>query len=778
MSDISAQETQKIALTPLPQKKKNALATGIRKQFRSKRVRPVLQMAKTECGLASLAMILNYYGHRTLLSDLRLQFGVSRDGASVLGIVKAARACGLRVKTFSLQHNDFSRIPLPAIAHWEFNHFVVVERWSHKHVDIVDPAYGKRRLSYEDFDLSFTGIIVTLEPGAQFRRRAKSSAVSLRTYIKQTIKQSPHAMLQILMASIFLQSMGLISPILSKVIMDQILPGKMTNAMTILALGMVILLLSQGVITLLREWVLVYLRARLDMQMMTDFLKHLLSLPYSYFQQRSSGDLLTRVNSNNVIRDVLSNQLIATLLDSGLVTAYLLILLWQSPPFAIVTIVIGLLQMIVTLTTYRPIMNLTNRELAAQGKSQGYVAEALNGIASIKAAGAENRALEHWTSLFFDQLNISIRRGYLTAAISTIMSLLGMFAPLALLWVGAIQVLNGHLSIGSMLALIALAGSFLSPLSSMVGRIQQLQTVHAHLDRLADVTAAKPEQDQQLVQVPPRLSGNVQLENVNFQYDPNSPKVLHDIKLTVNAGQKIAIVGRTGSGKSTLGKLLLGLYIPTSGSIYYDGIPLQHMQYQAVRRQFGVVMQDAMIFSGTMHYNIALNNPDMSKEQVMQAAQIAGIHEDIMRMPMGYDTFVGESGSALSGGQRQRLAIARAVANNPSILLLDEATSSLDVLTEQHVSQHLQQMACTQIIIAHRLSTIRNADVILVLDQGHIVELGAHDELVEQNGYYAKLVQQQLMDDEKDPIDMGTIPPSNNNSWKPPLYRLKIRQLG
>jgi ABC-type bacteriocin/lantibiotic exporter with double-glycine peptidase domain len=504
------------------------------------------------------------------------------------------------------------------------------------------------------------------------------------------------------------------------------------------------ILLSQGITTLLREWLLVYLRARIDIHIMLGFFEHLLSLPYGFFQQRSNGDLLARMGSNTVIRDMLSNQMISTFLDSTMVVTYLLILLWQSLPFGLLTLAVGSLQVFVLLITYRPVCELANRELASQGKSQGYMSEALTGIATIKAAGAEDRAHDRWSNLFFDQLNFSVRHGYLSAVISTVMMLLRSFAPLALLWIGAVQVLQGSLSAGSMVALNVLATSFLAPLASLVSGGQQLQLVHAHLERMADIITAEPEQDVQKVLLPPKLAGHIYLENVGFQYGPDVPKVLHSINLTIEPGQKVAIVGKTGSGKSTLGKLLLGLYIPTEGSIYYDGIPLASLHYQEVRRQFGVVLQDAAIFSGTALHNITFNDPQMNREDAIKAAQAAAIHNDIMNMPMGYETYVAEGGSALSGGQRQRLALARALAHNPSILLLDEATSSLDVITEQTVAQNLQALPCTQIIIAHRLSTVRNADVILVLDEGTIVERGTHEELLRLNGYYTALVQQQL----------------------------------
>jgi ATP-binding cassette subfamily B protein len=744
------QATKKMPiLSPQPQKARQpplarlrVLATSVGRR----RVRPLLQMTEVECGLTCLAMVLAYYGRKVSVSDLRLQFGTGRDGASALNIVKAARHYGLRVRALSLQHSEFRHMTLPAIVHWEFNHFVVVERWTPKWVDIVDPATGRRRLTAQEFDTAFTGIVVTLEPGANFQRRSASSAITLRSYIIETLKRTPGAMLQVLLASIFLQIFGLVLPLLTKVVVDQILPLKIVGIMNILAIAMILVLCSQGVTTLVREWVLVYLRTRIDIQMMLGFFEHLFSLPYTFFQQRSTGDLLTRMGSNNIIRDAVSSQLIGTLLDGTMVILYLFILFWLSLPFTILTLVVGLLQILIVISTAAPMNDLMKRELAAQGKSQGYMAEALAGVATIKAAGAEHQALERWSNLFFEQLNISIRRSYISSVIGVVMGMLRSFSPLALLWIGALQVLNNTMTIGTMLALTALASVFLDSLGMVVGRMQQLQLVNANVERLVDITTAEPEQYRDKVQVPPRLKGQIRLENVFFRYSVDSAEVLRNITMTIPAGQKIAIVGRTGSGKSTLGKLLLGLYPPTKGTIYYDELPLQHLQYQEVRRQFGVVLQDTTIFSGTLLQNITLNNPMMPKERAIQAAEVAAIHDDVMKMPMGYETFIGEGGCSLSGGQRQRIAIARAVAHSPSVLLLDEATSNLDVITEQRVTEHLDSFACTQIIIAHRLSTIRKADLILVLDQGTIVEQGNHDELLQNNGYYARLVQQQLME--------------------------------
>jgi ATP-binding cassette subfamily B protein len=709
-----------------------------------KRVPPVTQMSEVECGAACLAMILQYYGRKTSVSEIRDRCGIGRDGLSALAIVKAARQYGLRVRAVSLPNTDFRYVTLPAIIHWEFNHFIVVERWSPRYVDVVDPALGRRRLTAEEFDEGFTGVVIMLEPGVQFVRHTHLPRMSIISYITEYFKQNPSSFLQIIAASLILQAFGLGLPLLTKVVVDQIIPLQMGNILPYLAIGFMILVLAQTATTLLRSFLLIHLKTRLDIQMTTGFIEHMLTLPYRYFLQRSTGDILTRIASNTVIRDLVSTQLVSTLLDGSLVIIYFAVLMAVSPLFGFMILIFGLIEVGLLIGSTDPIRRLASRELEAAGKSQGYTAEMLTGIATLKAAGAEQRAFQQWTNLYFNQLNTSVRQDYVTTIIGTIIGTLRMLSPFAILWLGTYMILAHTMDLGTLFALNALAGAFLSPLSSLASSGQKLQVVHSHLERIGDVLEADSEQDILRVQQPPRLTGRITLDHVSFQYDPNSPKVLHDINLQIEPGQKVAIVGRTGSGKSTLGKILLGLCLPTEGTILYDNIPLNYLNYQAVRSQMGVVMQESRIFSGTIRYNISFNDPDMSMERVIKAAQAAALHDDIMQMPMGYETFVAEGGSALSGGQNQRLAIARALANNPSILLLDEATSALDVVTERVVEQHLRETACTQIIIAHRLSTIRNADVILVLDEGRIVERGTHDELMRRNGFYVWLIQNQL----------------------------------
>jgi ABC-type bacteriocin/lantibiotic exporter with double-glycine peptidase domain len=401
---------------------------------------------------------------------------------------------------------------------------------------------------------------------------------------------------------------------------------------------------------------------------------------------------------------------------------------------------LGLLQVAVLLLARRRNQHLMSESLQVEAKSQSYTFELLAGIETLKAAGAERRAAEHWERLFVDQVNVAMRRGRLEASVTAVMATFQLAAPLAILVYGGFQVIDGSLSLGTMLAAAALAAGFLEPLATLVETGFKLQLLRSYMERINEVLDEPREQEGQEVATAPRLSGRVRAEGVSFSYGPLAPVVVKDVSLEVQPGRLLGVVGRTGSGKSTLAHLLLGMYPPTSGRIFFDGCDLAELDLKSLRRQIGIVTQRPYLFGASIRQNIALSNPAMPLEEVVVAAKLACIHDEIVAMPMGYETHLVDGGASLSGGQQQRIALARALAHRPTILLLDEATSDLDGVTERTVHRNLSALGCTRIVIAHRLSTIVDADLILVMEDGRIVQQGMHEELMELAGPYRQQV--------------------------------------
>jgi len=700
------------------------------------------QLGADDCGPTCLAMVLAAHGVHDAASECRELCNAGRDGTRLRTLIAAADRFGIAARAHRVQPERFDSVPLPAIAHWQHRHFVVVERWDSRRLTIVDPASGRRTLSPDEFIASFAGTVLTLEPRDDAVRRPRSRVPLWVWYLAAMFRDQPAqlALAQIVVASLLLQGAALAGPLFTKLVVDagtrqaSVSLGLMAAAMSVVVLG-------RSVTTFVRSLVMTRLQARLDAHLTQGFFEHLLALPYSFFQGKTSGDLLMRLSSNTMIREILTTQLLSFVLDGPLSALFVLIMFVVSPPLAMLAAALALGQAALAIASLRPLRDLAQRTVVATTDEQSCLVELMKGIAYIKASAGEQRAYDRWVALFRRQLGVAVERGYLAAKVEFALGFARTASPLVLLWFGAYLVARGSMPLGTMLALTALATSFLAPVTSLVQSTQQLQLLDAYVERLADVLDADRERrpDVSPRARATRLAGRIDVRGLSYRFSTDGPPVVDDVSFSVTPGQKLGIVGPTGSGKSTILMLLLGLYQPTAGEVLYDGIPLSELDPRDVRRWCGVVLQDSAAFAGSLKSNILLNTPAASAEQIDAAAEIAGLTNEIRRLHMAYETRVAEGGSNLSGGQRQRLAIARAIAPRPSILLLDEASSHLDVAAEAELNAHLERLRCTRIVIAHRLSAIRTADQILVLRHGRVVEHGTHPQLLCARGMYAEL---------------------------------------
>jgi ABC-type bacteriocin/lantibiotic exporter with double-glycine peptidase domain len=709
-----------------------------------RRIPVVRQTAQTDCAAACLTMVLAYHGKGVRLDDVRRLLGIGRDGADALTLVKGARFHGLRARGVKVPNvEDLRFLERGSVLHWGFHHYVVFERMDGRRVRIVDPGGGRRTVTLDELGKSFTGVALVFEPGPDFVRAAAPSRQGAMRYVRELVGQSA-LLRRILALSLVLRLLALATPLLTGLIVDRVVPGRDHSLLTVLGLALATIAAFDFASALVRAHLMLHLRTRLDAKITLDFVEHLISLPYAFFHQRSAGDLMMRLNSNTTIREILTAGTLTGLLDGALACLYLIFLFGANSTLALLVLGLGVLRVLLFLGTRHRQAELMSKTLQVQARSRNYQVQMLAGIETLKALGAEQQAVDRWSNLFADELNVSLARGRLDAFFEAGISTLTTASPFVILLFGASAVMAGNLTLGTMLAVSALAIGFLTPLTSLVSTAVQLQLLSSYLERMEDVLEAEPEQKKEQVTAAPALSGRITLEDVSFRYTPMRPFAVHGVSLEIEPGSFVALVGSSGAGKSTLAMLLTGLYRPTSGRVLYDGLDLEGLDRTTLRRQLGIVLQQPYLFAESIRNNIAIGDEELPLQRIVEAATKAHIHDFIQTLPLGYESPLADGGSSLSGGQRQRLALARALVRRPSILLLDEATSHLDAESEREVLQELEGLRATRLVIAHRLSTVVRADKIVVMENGEIVEEGRHEELVSRGGRYAELVRAQL----------------------------------
>lgn len=732
-------------------------------RLRPHRTRTVIQMEAVECGAACLGAILGYYGRFVPLEELRVACGSSRDGVTAKNLLRAAREYGLEAYGMRCELAGLAEVPMPCVLFWNFNHFVVLEGIDAGVVYLNDPASGPRATTMAELDESFTGIALVLYPGPAFRRAGAEPA--LVPALRQRLRGAGDAVAFAVLAGLALVVPGLVLPAFTRVFLDQVLVQQMRSWVGPLLAGMVLAAVLRAASTWLREYVLRRLGLRLALRDSQRFLRHLLRLPMAFYQQRTPGDLAARVALNDRIAQLLTGRVAAAAIDVALLACYVGLMLlydWQITLLSVAVVGTNLLLMRV-ITRRR--VDASRRLLQEQGRYQGALMGGLMTIETVKATSREADLFAAFAGHQARLANTSQELARQSLALSLVPGLLATVGAALVLALGGLHVMAGTLTLGTLVALQSLQASLFEPVRNLVTLGAQLQEAVGEIGRLDDVlqhpvdpvmgaapapavtftSSATPitvTRSSVTAQQPSRLlTGRVELRGVTFGYSRLAPPLISDFNLTLAPGARVALVGASGSGKSTVGKLLCRLYEPWDGEILFDGVPAHTIDRDVFSASVAFVDQELQLFSGTIRESITLWDPTIPDAQVVQAAKDAQVHDVIMARPGGYDAFLAEGGANLSGGQRQRLDLARALAGSPRLLVLDEATSALDTVTEAAIDRALRRRGCTCLIVAHRLSTVRDCDEILVLDQGVVVQRGTHDALIrEREGHYVRLL--------------------------------------
>ena len=718
-----------------------------KKAKRARKIDFIMQIDEMDCGAASLAMICRHFGRKVSLARIRQLCHTATDGTSLKALVRAATELGLAARALKVSLRNLPMIPLPAIVHWEGNHWLVLYDVAGQFVRVADPELGLRKLPRREFETKWTGYAALFDYTPAFEQAPESKPTL--AWVFPFLARFKVILLQVLGLAVAVSFLQLLFPVFTQMVVDKVIVENDLGLLKMILLGMLAALVFVQLFTLAQEYLLAFVAVRIDTAVLDFLSRKLLSLPMSYFNSRRTGDIQRRLEGATQVRQFAVQQGVGALLAGVFLVGAIILMAMYSPLLtlaflATTPLYVGL--MILSVKVLRPLYHGVEE---SQGKYSSHQIDAIKGIEAVKAAAAESTFRDAMLNEFLSMSQKLFKATFIVMSWDSVLQTVGLLSTAIFLWVGATQVIHGQLTVGGFVAFSSLTAMAYAGIVRALGVWDNMQLASVLLNRLNDIFEQEPEQgrDRSLLLPVHSLEGRIELRGVSFKYGgPESPDILKNITLELPPGRMIGLVGRSGSGKTTLVKLIAGLFEPTQGAIYFDNVDLKTLNYRDVRQHIGIVLQENHMFSDTIARNISFGDPEPDLDRVLAAAQAAAAHELIMRLPLGYETKIGESGLLLSGGQKQRIAIARAIYNDPPVLIFDEATSALDTESERQIQENLGRLVAgrTTIVIAHRLSTIREAHSIMVLEQGSIAETGSHDELMAHRGLYYYLASQQL----------------------------------
>ncbi len=735
----------------------------IPKQARPVKTPSVLQMEGVECGAASLSIILGYYGKFVPLEKLRIVCGVSRDGLKATNILKAARTFGLKAKGYAKSIEKLKQLEVPAIIFWNFNHFLVLEGFTKNKVYLNDPAQGRYHVSYQEFDDAFTGVVMTFEPEEQFEKGNEKKG--LMSSLSTRISHSKISIVYIILASLFLVIPGLVIPSFTKIFIDKYLINGISGFVMPLLLIMGAILTINAALVYLQQYYLLRLETKLALTTSSKFLWHIFHLPIAFFTQRYSSEIGSRVSLNDKVARLLSGDLANAALNVIVVVFYALLMFSYDVILTLIGIFMATLNILALQYVSRARKDGNRRMINENGKLLGTTTSGISMIETLKASGRESDFFTTWTGYLAKVMNAQQELGWLTIRLNIIPPLLMSLTTTMIMGFGAMRVMDGQMTLGMLVAFLYLMNNFMRPVNQLVSVGSMLQETEGDMGRIDDVLNYETSEEFKVEQAVDelletqetpssealhaminkapmldKLTGYIEIKNMTFGYNTTMPALIENFDLKLKPGSRVALVGGSGSGKSTVAKLVSGLYKPWEGDILFDGKQRSEIPRYILTESIAVIDQEVLMFKGTIQENISFWNHKATENNIIQSARDAAIHDVISSRSNAYESEVMERGANFSGGQRQRLEIARALATNPSILVMDEATSALDPKSEKTVMDNIKKRGCTCLIVAHRLSTILDCDEIIVMQFGKIVERGTHEELLAMKGVYTKLI--------------------------------------